>query len=315
MSTTRTYTLRQKQITRTNCELVPMPGVVVHIGPDGCVRGVSAEIAERMLMGNAWEIVGGGSDALRFEHAAKAWNAAREAERKTRAEAKAAARTAYISGTPLLQIMGHVAPAGERNADDWRWLIENDDGTLPEVVGEPEPDLPAVVAKPRQSVAPKVDPTAHMVKWDDSTARQAGESEADRRAREFGGYYLGEQPKAKKAAPNTPQDPNGLGVTEGARRGVQLGDDDEAPAESAPVDAPSEPQKAAAPEAQADAPAEPSVDVGARLGGMSARAVADVARTLGADLPKRGVGEAAREFLAEQPADKVIAVLDARAKE
>jgi len=314
MSTTRTYTLRQKKLTRTNCELIPMPGVVVHIGPDGCVRGVSAEIAERMLMGSAWEIVGGGSDALRFEHAAKDWKAAQAAERKARAEAKAAARQAYISGTPLLQIMGHVAPAGERNADDWRWLIENDDGTLPEVVGEPEADLPAVVAKPPQNVAPKVDPTARMVKWDESAQRQAGVSEAEHRAKEFGAYYLGEDPKPAKSAPRTPQDPNGLGVTEGARRGVQLGDDDEAPAESAPS-APSEPQEAPAPETQADAPAEPSVDVNARLDGMSARAVADVARTLGAELPKRGVGEAAREFLAEQPADKVIAVLDARAKE
>ena len=311
MSTTRTYTLRQRTITRTNMDLTPMPGVVVHIGPDGCVRGVSAEIAERMLIGNAWEIVGGGSDALRFEHAAKAWNAAREAERKARDEAKAAARQAYISGTPLLQIMGHVAPHGERNPDDWRWLVENDDGTLPEVTGEPEAALPEIVAKPRQNVAPKVEPTAHMVKWDDSAKRQVGESEAERRAREFGGYYLGEQPKAKKSEPNAPQDPNGFGVTEGARVGVQLGGDDDAPA--APV--PSEPQEADAPKAQPTAPAEPSVDVGARLDGMSARAVADVARTLGADLPKRGVGEAAREFLAEQPADKVIAVLDDRAKE
>lgn len=304
MSASRTYTLRQRTVIYTNTSFVPMPGVIVHIDGDGMIRGVSAEIAERILINPLWELIGGGSAAMAFQREAKAWRAARAAERKARETLRGAARAAYIGGTPLDQMVNEVADPDER-ADDWAWMVQNDDGTLPEVTGEPDPPLPDRVAPPVQAVAPAVAPGLHNVQWDASLQAQAGESEAERIARQFGASYIGGEPKRVHVAEAPdPSDPNGFGVTTEAGRGVPLPPLDPEPvadtAEAAPV-ADSAPAPEGAP-----------VDVSARLDAMSSRALADVARTLGADLPKRGVGEAAREFLAAQPAAAVIEALDAR---
>lgn len=307
MSASRTYTLRQKTVTYTNTSFVPMPGVIVHIDGDGMIRGVSAEIAERILINPLWELIGGGSAAMAFQREAKAWRAARAAERNARETLRGAARAAYIGGTPLDQLVNEVADPDERDADAWAWMVQNDDGTLPEVTGEPEPPLPDRVAAPVQAVAPAVAPGLHNVQWDASLQAQSSESEAQRIARQFGASYIGEEPKrALVADAPEPSDPNGFGVTTEAGRGVPLPPLDPEPVADTPEAAP------VADSAPALAPEGAPVDVGARLDAMSSRALADVARTLGADLPKRGVGEAAREFLAAQPAAAVIEALDAR---
>lgn len=305
MSAARTYSLRQKQITRTNMQITPMPGVVVNIDGEGCIRGVSAEIAQRLLLGDAWEIIGGGVAALRFRGAAKAWAAARDAAEAATVEMRAAAQAAYIAGTSLEHIMGELAPAGERNAADWRWVLEDDNGNLPEVTGAPDEPVPDIVAKPPQAVG-SPPPGFHNVKWADSEAAQAqasGQTEAERIAAKYGATYIGGE-RAKPGAEHAPSDPNGFGVTAEARRGVILDGPD-----AAPVPAPEQPTEAH------DAADAPSGDVEGRLSGMSVRALGDVARSMGADLPARGVGEAARKFLLAADADKVIAVLDERAAE
>ena len=324
-STQRTYTLRQKVLVHTNTPIVPMPGRSAFIGADGCVRGVDAELAERMIAGGSsnWEIVGGGSAGLAFERAAKVYRSASEAFHKATNDVREAGCAAYMAGMGLKDLAAHMAPPGDRDPADWEWVAFNADGVLPEVTGDAEPPLAPVVesAHATHVGAPSPMPAdLHATKWDASLSRfDAPETEGERRAREFGFSLPDRQQQpsdAKRARQPDAREPDGYQVTTGARRGNPLPPDDVEPAPAQPEAAPAQPEMVPEPMPEQPAPAPAadaaSVEVAARLEAMSPRAVGALAREMGADLPDRGVGAAAREFLASQPADAVAAALDAR---